>query len=264
MEEHYLVDINNRYGHEAACRSEDILCDIGFLLPKSYEYLSGKESVHIPLNRYGLVIRVGDRVNGINSDYFLNPLLEIPISSNASFEILPSIIVGCKYAPLTKVFLACSLSKEGLSWPIEERVTSNMGIIRNSNKSKDKLHNLVLDRGAVKHAKLGLKSIFGHSAKGAPIQDNTFGPLKHLAIEAYNFDNRSVRQDNFTHFLKTCRENVLLEDNDPDKVLYAEWKQKDKEREKSKIMYNAANAYDNKLSSAGYSNLTPPLKHTAI
>lgn len=227
-----------------------LLREFGLVWPQRGEYLSGNESVHLPLHPYGVTIRIGDRVRDIVSDGLLAPLLEIPLSYDVSLEFLPGIRVG-GFGGVEKYKMCVRAVMEGLHLPHKECIRNNLGKIVYDSAEGKKVHAVVLDRGAVKRQTGLLSLLFNRKTLGTPIQDAVFCEFKTLAFASYDFERRRVRANAFSEFLCACKKNTSLENSHPDKVLYAEWKpEKRSERGKAARMRRVAEAYETRLSTS--------------
>lgn len=239
----YVNDLADRYSWSVALFAEDILRQMNLPVPDSYEYLSGKESTHIPLHRHGVTIRVGESARHIRSDYFLNPLLEIPLSSNVSFEILPGIKVG-ERGGATKYEVKFSLLFDGYDLPSNECVRSNFGTIAVVENGKCVEHDLVLDRGAVRELSRPLNLLFNaHAGAHCYRQEQVFGHYYELAEAVWDGENGKIRHTDLKRFFSICAENSRLPYDDRKRVLFNFWRPQNISRGKADSMYRAAIEY---------------------
>ena len=241
-------DLCNRYGPTIADEAMGLVSAFGFVWPEKGEYLSGKESIHLPLHPYGVTIRIGDRVRDIVSDGLLVPLLEIPLSYEVSLEFLPGIRVG-GFGGVEKYKMCLRAVLEGLHLPHKECIRNNLGKIVYDSATGRKVHAVVLDRGALKRQTGFFSVFFNAKSEGTPIQDAVFSEFKALAFASYDVERGTVQQECFRDFLSACRKNASLEDEHPDKVLYAEWRPENRsERGKASRMRRVAEAYQSRIS----------------
>lgn len=226
----FVDEITLRYSRQDAEESRRLLGDINLLMPRSDQYLLGKEHLLVFLSSFGMVVRVGDPLPCPEHDLILKPFKSIKMNK-AVFEIIPGIECGIPLESQDMKILRYILAAEKYDfWDWDK--PSNVGYLPvKAGPFKDRVA-VVLDRGAVRKdssssARVKEFQVAGELTKRSidfrGVQEKVFAPLREAMQDAWPDSTNVIDPLKMLHFWRLCRDEVEKRDRGEPALLTNKW-----------------------------------------